>query len=407
MTELIIEGKDGKKYTPNELVLAVETLQGDLKEMREDSHDRKELEIKLNAALDAQEEHNTDLVKQIETERKANEDLTETVKAVELEIARKVNTVGTGYKDTAEYKALQKWFQGGLKKMDADEVKALRTDDDTAGGYLTTTEFDTELLKNLTEISAMRSVARIKIIGEKSLTIAKRLTIPTVYHEGETEDTVVSQSSYASEQLIPFRLSCAIPYTHDELQTSVFNLENEIRGDANEAFGKQMGEDYVKGTGVKMSEGFTVNADVLTAKTTSEASGAISAKDLTLMTGELKAGYNPMYGFNRRSLALFRTLEDGAGRPIWQMNLGGSAPNQINGEPYIILPDMADIAGNSLSVVYADFMRGYRIVDRAGLVIIRDEVTLAGQAMIKMYFHRWTYGQVVLAEAIHIMATKA
>jgi HK97 family phage major capsid protein len=34
--------------------------------------------------------------------------------------------------------------------------------------------------------------------------------------------------------------------------------------------------------------------------------------------------------------------------------------------------DMPDIAANSLSVAFGDFQRGYLIVDRAGVTVLRD-----------------------------------
>jgi len=71
-----------------------------------------------------------------------------------------------------------------------------------------------------------------------------------------------------------------------------------------------------------------------------------------------------------------------------------------------VMNDMPDIAANSLSVALADFMRGYTIIDRTGLLVIRDELTRKKNNIIEMTFHRYNHGQVVLPEAFKLLKTK-
>ena len=67
---------------------------------------------------------------------------------------------------------------------------------------------------------------------------------------------------------------------------------------------------------------------------------------------------------------------------------------------------MPDIASGALPVIYGDFKRGYTITDRTGLVIIRDDLTQARQAIILLTFHKYTTGQVVLDEAFKALLIK-
>jgi HK97 family phage major capsid protein len=71
------------------------------------------------------------------------------------------------------------------------------------------------------------------------------------------------------------------------------------------------------------------------------------------------------------------------------------------------MQDMPSVAANSLSLVYADFMRGYTIIDRTGLQVIRDDVTRKKNNIIELTFHRYNHGQVVLPEAFKLLKTKA
>ena len=40
--------------------------------------------------------------------------------------------------------------------------------------------------------------------------------------------------------------------------------------------------------------------------------------------------------------------------------------------PVIEAEDMPDVAANSLSIAFGDFKRGYLVVDRAGMTVLRD-----------------------------------
>lgn len=371
-----------------------------------DSPEFKALEERVADVLKKDEQaHDKYTKEKAEADKKAFE-LEERLKDMELEIVKSAPAAGLNYKELPNYKALNKWCKTGDKGLDVEEFKTMRMDDGTAGGYLTTTEMDTAIIKTITEISPVRSVARVKTISSKTLEIPKRTAIPTANYEGEAEQNQEDQSVYGNEQLTAYRLSVTIPFTMDLLGDSQFDLESEINGDAAEAFAFKEGNKFVLGTGVKQPEGFVINAAVATNKRTSEAAGTISGDDLLLLTGDLKVGYNPMYGFNRQTLAFLRTLKITNGPYLWQQSLATEAPNTIAGEPYVIFQDMASIASLSYSVIYGDFLRGYCITDRTGMVIVRDEVTSARNAIIKLTFHRWNTGQVVLSEAFKLLQTK-
>ena len=53
-----------------------------------------------------------------------------------------------------------------------------------------------------------------------------------------------------------------------------------------------------------------------------------------------------------------------------------------------------------MPIAYGDFRRGYWIVDRTSMTMIRDNVTRAGTDEVVLTFHRRLTGQVVKAEAI-------
>lgn len=391
-----------------------ESYKADMKKYGEESAEHKEKGEKIEKFLDKFEDEKQAVLRENDQAKKSAGEMKERIEAMELELAKGGGSNDINYKEKEEYKALNHYAKFGDLHLNSEqkkllmEQKTMRMDDNTTGGYLTSVEMDTSIIKKITEVSNVRSIARVRTINKKTLEIPSRTGIPTSAYEGEAEEGGESQAAYGSETLTAFRHTVTVPFTLDLLNDSNFDLETEINSDVAESFAQKEGNKFVLGTGVKQPEGFTINPAVVAGAFTSlDSSGALTAKDLTDLTGRLKIGYNPVYGFNRLSLSTFRSLEDGAGNPIWQAGLAAAVPNAINGENYVILQDMADIAANSLSVVYGDFTRGYLIIDRTGLSIIRDEVTSKKNAIVELTFHRWNTGKVILPEAIKLMKTKA
>lgn len=401
------------KKTVQDVLDAVKEVRKIAEEKGIDSPEFKALSERVDDVFKKDEEAHQKAIKEKAESDKKTLDLEAKVKDLEIEIVKGAASSDVNHKEMPEYKALQQWFKGGVLSLDAEqgtllkEAKTMRMDDSTAGGATTTVEMDTELLKEITEISPVRQVSRVKTISKMVLMVPTRTGIPEAFYEGEAEQGQQSQSQYGSEQLVAHRLQTSVPITQDLLMDSQFDMQSQINQDVGEAMAFKEGNKFVLGTGVKQPEGFLVNPDIVAGASTSSTIGTIDPDDMVLLTGKLKVGYNPLYGFNRTTLAFLRTLKDGDGRYVWQANLTLSAPNEINGQPYALFQDMPDIAAGNLSVIYGDFMRGYLVTDRTGMMIIRDDVTLAEKAIVKFVFHRWNHGQVVLSEAFVALKIKA
>ena len=321
---------------------------------------------------------------------------------------------GKDYREGEEYKSLTAWLQRP-DLITMEQKATLRTDTDNAAGFLIPAQLDSILLKEIVELDSLRSLARTRTIGVKTLDMPVRNGIPAATYEGEAGANSDSLSNYRMVSVTPFRQTVTVPVTMDMLMNGGFDIESEIRGDVAESFALGEGQGFVTGTGVKQPEGFTQNADVITGVATgtdmslidADGSDAAFADAIIAMPGEVKTGYSGAYGFTRRTIARIRQLRDGNGAFLWMPAIGmtGSNPNTINGFPYVELPSLADFdaATSSDIAIFADFARGYSIVDRVGVSVIRDEVTAASQAIIKLTFHRWNTGIVTIAEAYKMM----
>lgn len=390
-----------------EALVAVKALRETVEKFGSDSAQFKQMVDATNEALVKQEKASQEFTTKLAEERKAAEELKERIDGLELELSRK-GTTGANYKETPEYKALQLYAQKGIDALSVEQKATLRTDVATQGGYLTMPEMDNMIIKKITEISPVRQVARVRTVGSKTLSIPTRTSIPVATYEGEAAAGGESNSTYGQETLTAYRLTVTVPYTYDQLIDSEFDMESEIMNDVAEAFAFTEGNRFVLGTGAKQPEGFLSNATVVADARTSLVSGVITGDDVLLLAGDLKVGYNPMYAMNRQTLALLRTLKGSTNdHYLWQVGLGPTQPNTLAGAPYILMQDMPSVAANSLSLVYADFQRGYTIIDRTGLQVIRDDVTRKKSNIIELTFHRYNHGQVVLPEAFKILKTKA
>ena len=150
--------------------------------------------------------------------------------------------------------------------------------------------------------------------------------------------------------------------------------------------GEQEGEAFVTGDGINKPKGFLSYTTVANASWTwgnlgllaSGAAGAFPATDpgdkLIDLVYSVKSGYraNGHFVMNRSTQSVIRKFKDADGSYLWQPSTQAGAPSTLHGYPIAESEDMPDIAANSLSLAFGDFARGYLIVDRVGIRVLRD-----------------------------------
>jgi HK97 family phage major capsid protein len=75
---------------------------------------------------------------------------------------------------------------------------------------------------------------------------------------------------------------------------------------------------------------------------------------------------------NRKVQAALRKLKDGNGQYLWAAPAAAGQPATLMGFPVVEAEDMPDIAAGSTAIAFGDFRRGYLVVDRAGVRVLRD-----------------------------------
>ena len=299
--------------------------------------------------------------------------------------------------------AFDTYCRKGLEGLDVAERKALTVSNDSTGGYLAPPEYVRELIKDVTEISPIRSIARIRSTGARSIQVPKRtgtFAAQWVAESGTRSET--TGYNVGLEELPAHEQYALVDISEQDLEDSVFDLEAEMQSEFAEQFAKAEGAAFVSGNAVGKPEGFMTNGSV--SSTESGSNTAITADNLITLVHNIKSEYgrNGTFVFNRSTLAAIRKLTDTAGQYVFQagMSLQGGVTNTILGQPYVEASDMASIEQDAFPVAYGDFRRAYMIVDRVSLAVLRDPFTQATTGNVRYIARRRVGGQVVLPEAI-------
>jgi len=104
---------------------------------------------------------------------------------------------------------------------------------------------------------------------------------------------------------------------------------------------------------------------------------------------------------NRKTQAAIRKFKDDGGDYLWQPpSIAGGRASRMT-FPVVEAEDMPDIAANSLSIAFGDFGRGYLVVDRAGVRVLRDPFT--AKPYVLFYTTKRVGGGVQDFDAIKVM----
>ncbi len=281
------------------------------------------------------------------------------------------------------------------------EMKSLSLAPDTLGGYLAPTEYVREIVKGVTEVTPFRSAARIRQTTQKAIQLPKRtgqFSAQWVQEQGTRSET--TGLTYGMDEIPTHEMFALVDITNQMLEDAAFNMEAEVRAEATEQFAKAEGAAFLSGSGVGRPFGFLNNASIATVN--SGAAAALTADGLLSVYYGIKTDYAraAVWMLNRSTIGQIRRLKDGDGEYLWAPGLAGGVPNTINGAPYVEAPDMPDVGASAKPVAFGDFRRGYVIVDRIAMEMLRDPYTQATSGAVRMIFRRRVGGQVVLPEAI-------
>jgi HK97 family phage major capsid protein len=281
------------------------------------------------------------------------------------------------------------------------EAKALYSNSNEEGGYLTGTEFIRELIKNITEFSPVRQYATVRTTSQASVKIPKRTgTFTAAWVAQQATRTETTGLKFGMEEIVANECTAEVYVGFSNLEDSLFNMEDLLSMEFAEQFGVLEGTAFISGTGVGQPFGI-LSATGLN-EAASEDASLITATGYINAYHALKAPYinNGIWMMERATLRDTRKLVDGNGAYIWSPGLANNVPPTIHGNSYVTAEDMPTIGANTYPVLFGDFRAGYTIIDRVALDIIRDPYTQSGAGAVRFVARKRVGGQVVKPEAL-------
>ena len=294
---------------------------------------------------------------------------------------------------SAEHKAL----------LEKDSVPGERKALSSAQGveFLASPEITTDLIKGVVEFSPLRSICRVRSTSAKSVKVRKRTgTFAAAWTAKQATRTETAGLKYGLEELPTHEMYAMVDIPFEDLEDSDFNLEAELNLEFAEQFGVAEGLSGVSGDAVSEMEGVLTNAAV--AYTPSGDANLITADGMITLFFDVKDAYakNGVWMLKRGTIGSVRKLKGSDNNYLWQPGLGSSLPASLLDRPYVEAVDMPAIAANAFPVAFGDFRRGYIIVDRIQMAVLRDPFTQGSSGAVRFHARKRVGGQVVNAEAI-------
>lgn len=294
--------------------------------------------------------------------------------------------------DNDERKAFAEFVRSG----DTSEVKALGYATPSTGGILAPESVSTSILEKVAEYSPVRSLAQTITMGGPLLQLPRLVDEVEPEEVGETDDRPESEPTFDQIDLKAFEMAVIVPVTRILLEDAQIDLAAYLGNHIARRFGQKEAGWFVKGNGTSQAEGVITSEDV------AEVEAQIAADDLIDLFYSIKTAYsrNGAWLMNRKTMAVVRKLKDTDGTYLWQPGIAADQPPLLLGRPVYEAVDMPDPVAGNTAIVFGDFRAGYAIADRVGFEIIRDDLTGAGNGIVKLHARRRVGGRVVMGEAL-------
>jgi HK97 family phage major capsid protein len=277
--------------------------------------------------------------------------------------------------------------RGEERSLRALDLKAMSYGSAPDGGYLVPDEVEREIGRRLAQISPIRSIASVRQVSSAVLKKPFAISGPAVGWVAETASRPQTASPTLDELSFPTAELYAMPAaTAALLEDAVVDLDQWIAAEIETAFAEQEGAAFVVGDGTNKPKGFLDYDQVAEASwawgeigyVATGVAGALPASNpsdiLIDLVYALKAGYrqNAAWVMNRKTQAAIRKLKDADGNYLWQPPAAPGQRAMLLGFPLVESEDMPDAATNATPVAFGDFARGYLVVDRTGVKVLRD-----------------------------------
>lgn len=289
---------------------------------------------------------------------------------------------GTGLRD----KEYTDSFNAHMRKGDVQATLNKGTAEE--GGFLTPVEWDRTITGKLRDESPMRQLAQVQPTSKAGWS--------KLFNMGGTGSGWVGETDARPETATPVLASLGFGHgeiyanpaaTQQILDDAEINIEAWLASEVQAEFAEQEGLAFISGDGVKKPAGILTyvtggaNAakhpfGAIKAVNSGAAADISSDATLDLIYGlPKKYRQGAQFLTNNLTIAKLRKLKDGDGNYLWQPSAQAGQPATFHGYGLAEDENMPDVAANALPILFGDFKRGYLIIDRMGVRVLRDPYT--------------------------------
>ena len=246
--------------------------------------------------------------------------------------------------------------------------------------------------------SPMRQLASIETISTNALDVViedGKFISGWIGDAERREDTETPKLK--QKRILVHELYAQPKATQALIDDSAIQIEDWLVERLRDSFIKTENTAFINGSGEKQPKGILHNDHKI--KTMDV--GDIRLQDLLLnLINDLDEEYltNASFLMNRTTLSTIKQLKDETGRFIWQQTFTESLSHTIFGIPVVCCAEMPSIEGGKCAIAFGDFSSAYKIVDRSGVNIMRDQYT--EKPFIKFYTVKRVGGDIVNPEAL-------
>lgn len=304
-----------------------------------------------------------------------------------------------------EKSAVADYFRKGEVKFECNKHFS---SDENEGGGLIMPHFSQEIVSKLSLTSPLRKLASVITTSSNKVDFVfedgnfasgwvaetadrDNATTPKLQHKQIEVHEVYAQPT-ATQRLI------------DDSSIDIYNWMLERLADN---FSRSEGHAFINGDGDKKPQGILTEnkVEIIALNEDKKEKKEIGVEDILNMINRLDEYYlaDASFIMNRAILSYIQTLKDNSGRFIWQPSYNDTSPQTLFGIPVYCSADMPIISKENTNKVIAlgDFKKGYKIVDRAGISVMRDPYTT--KPFVKFYATKRVGGAVVDPRAINVL----
>lgn len=276
-------------------------------------------------------------------------------------------------------RAFDTYMRSGV--MASPEAKSIAASD-ADGGLVAPTETAQRIDTALRAISPIRQIASVRQISANSY----RKPVATAgFGAGWVGETATRpETSTPALQALDFPAMelYAMPATTQVLlDDAVVDIDQWIADEVQAEFAAQESAAFIAGDGINRPKGilaYTTAPDATRAfdelGTIASAGATVTGDDLIDLVYTLDQSYrnNGRFIMSRQTASAIRKLKDTDGNYLWAPGIAAGQPATLMGYPVTESEDMPAIGLGATPIGFGDFTRGYLVVDRAGINVLRD-----------------------------------